>query len=165
MLIVMYSIGIIGIGAKEILDRAFYAVKDTKTPAINGFIIMGVNIILSLVLIKFIGAYGIPLAYSVASLTGSIVLLIRLNRKIGSYLKGFFPKLFKAFAASAVMGAAAFGTLELMNGIFSGNGILERIITLLAPAGVGVIVYAVMLLILRVDMAVSFAEKIFKKKD
>ena len=60
----MYSIGILGVGLKEILDRAFYAAKNTALPAVNGFIIMAVNVTLSLILTKFIGPYGIPLALS-----------------------------------------------------------------------------------------------------
>lgn len=48
-LLAMYSIGIVAIGLKEIYDRAFYAVKNTKIPAINGFIIMIVNVALCLI--------------------------------------------------------------------------------------------------------------------
>ena len=163
IIMIMYSIGIVGIGAKEILDRAFYAVKDTRTPALNGFIIMLVNIVLSLVLIKFIGAYGIPLAYSVASLTGCIVLLIALNKKIGSYLKGFFEKFIKGLIASLVMGFTVYAVLLLMNNIFVSDGILQRLITLLVPVLTGVIAYGVMLLILRVDVVVSIFNKFLRK--
>lgn len=165
MLIIMYSIGIVGIGAKEILDRAFYAIKNTRIPAINGFIIMGINIVLSLILINVIGAYGIPLAYSVASLTGSLVLMICLNKKIGGYLTGFFQKFAKAAIAAVVMGIAVTGMNFLMDRLISGNGIIERLLDLIIPVGVGVIVYGIMLIILRVDVVVEASNKILKKKD
>ncbi len=165
VLVIMYSIGIVGVGAKEILDRAFYAVKDTKTPAVNGFIIMGVNIVMSLILMQYIGAYGIPLAYSISSLTGAIVLLVRLKGKIGSYLGGFFKKFFKGTIASVVMAVAAGGTLYTMNSILSGDGILERLITLVLPVCAGVLVYGIMLVVLRVDVALGIVRKILKKKD
>ncbi len=163
IIMIMYSIGIVGIGAKEILDRAFYAVKDTKMPAVNGFIIMAVNIVLSLILIKFIGAYGIPLAYSIASLTGCVVLLAGLKRKIGSYLGGFFEKFLKGLVASVVMGVAVYFMLILMNNIFTIDGIFKRLITLIVPVFTGVLVYALMLLILRVDIAITIFRKFFKK--
>ncbi len=165
VIIVMYSVGIVGIGAKEILDRAFYAVKDTKTPAINGFVVMGVNILLSLVLIRFIGAYGIPLAYSAACLTGTAMLMIRLNKKIGSYLGGFFVKFLKGAISAAVMGVAAYGTVILMQNLFPGDSVVARILTLGVPAAAGVVVYAVMLVIMRVDVAAGAVKKIFGKKD
>lgn len=164
-LVVMYSVGIVGIGAKEILDRAFYAIKNTKIPAVNGFIIMGVNIALSLVLMRIIGAYGIPLAYSVASITGTAVLMVCMNKKVGGFLKGFFEKFIKAVVAALVMGAVVTGIIMLMNLLLTGNGIIERLIRLLVPVGAGVIVYALMLLIFRVDVAVDIMKKIFKKRN
>ncbi len=162
-LVVMYSIGIVGIGAKEILDRAFYALKDTKTPAINGFVVMGVNIGLSLLLIRVIGAYGIPLAYSVASLVGSAVLMILLKKKIGGYLKGFFVKFLKSTVAAAVMGFIAYFVLTLTNSAIPSDGLIERVVKLILPVGAGVISYAVMLLVLKVDVAVDIVNKILKK--
>lgn len=165
IIVIMYSVGIVGIGAKEILDRAFYAIKDTKTPAVNGFVVMGVNIALSLVLMKLIGAYGIPLAYSVACLTGTAVLMIRLNKKIGAYLGGFFKKLLKSVICASVMGIAAYGTLLAMQNVLAANGIFERLLTLFVPVGVGVIVYGIMLLIMRVDVAVNAVDKILRKRD
>lgn len=161
--VAMYSIGIVGIGAKEILDRAFYAIKDTKTTAINGVIIMVVNIILSLILIQFIGPYGIPLAYSVASLTGFVVLMVLLTKKIGKFLDGFASKFIKSAIASAVMGAVVVAILKVMNGMFVDNGIIARIVTLMVPVGAGVIVYALMLLVLRVDVALAAVNKVFKR--
>ncbi len=163
MLVIMYSIGIVGIGAKEILDRAYYALKDTKTPAINGFVVMAVNIGLSLILIRVIGAYGIPFAYSVASLTGSIVLMVRLKGKIGSYLSGFFVKFLKGAISAAVMGIAAYFTVTWLNSLLPYAGIIERILKLIIPAGAGVIVYAVMLVILRVDIATAAVKKLLKR--
>lgn len=164
-IIIMYAVGIVGIGAKEILDRAFYAIKDTKTPAINGFVVMGVNISLSLLLIKLIGAYGIPLAYSVSCVTGTVVLLICLNRKIGNYLQGFLKKFLQGGVSAVIMGVAVYSAVLFMQNHFNGNGIGERIITLVVPTVIGVVVYAIMLLVLRVDVAVDAVKKIFGKKD
>ncbi len=146
-LLAMYSIGILGIGLKEILDRAFYALKKTALPAINGFIIMAINIILSLVLIKFIGPYGIPLAYSVASLTGMVILMIMLRRNIGNFIENFWINLIKSVSASAIMLAAVL----LINkfAAFSGDSILVRLINLAMPCVAGVIVYGIMLIIFK----------------
>lgn len=162
VMVIMYSVGIVGIGAKEILDRAFYAIKNTKIPAINGFIVMGVNVALSLILIniKEIGAYGIPLAYSVSSLVGSMVLLIFLKKKIGSYLKGFFGKFSKALLASVVMGAAVLITSGIVCEIFADTGIIDRLISLIVPVFVGILAYGVMLVILKVDVVTQVIDKI-----
>ncbi len=159
MLCFMYCIGIIGVGSKEILDRAFYALKDTKTPAVNGFIIMGVNIVSSLVLIRFIGAYGIPLAYSIASLSGLCVLLYLLRRKIGTFAKGAGAEFVKCTLSGAVMFAAVTIIKNVLSKHIFVNVVLDRIFDLFVPVAVGILIYAVMICVLRVKAARKFLSK------
>lgn len=161
-LLAMYSIGILGIGLKEILDRAFYSIKDTKTPAVNGFIIMIINICLSLVLIRCIGAYGIPLAYSVASLSGFGVLLLLLKRKIGSFAKGFGIVLVKSIISAVVMTFAVAIVNNLLAPI-GGASILWRVIKLGVPCIAGVLVYFAMAVILKITQVTDFVKKFLKR--
>lgn len=151
ILVAMYAIGIIGVGLKEILDRAFYAVKNTVIPAINGFIIMAVNITFSLILTRYIGAYGVPLAYSVSSLVGLCVLLLCLKNKVGSYCKGLGRNFIKCIISGLVMTAGVIFTSSGINSILSADTVLARIIKLVIPVMVGVIIYGVLVLVLRVD--------------
>ena len=53
-----YAIGIGGFALLEVLSRAFYALEDTRTPAIAGAIAMISNIALNLIFIKIIGDPG-----------------------------------------------------------------------------------------------------------
>ena len=167
MLMVMYSIGILAIGLKEILDRALYAVKNTKISAANGFVIMAVNILLSLFLIRFIGAYGIPLAYSVSSIVGVCILLFMLKKKVGSYAGGLLKTVLRCAAAAAVMFVLVYFINIGLEKLIWQNGILARIIRLCIPAGAGVLIYGVMLLILGEpyvkDIVLKFKNKIFAR--
>lgn len=158
MLLAMYAVGILGIGLKEILDRSFYSLGDTKTSAVNGVIIMLVNVGLSLVLMQFIGAYGIPLAYSTASLVGMCVLLYRLRKKVGPFAKGLFTLIVKCLISSAVMLMA----VEAVNRVLAGTdaSILMRAARLFVPVAAGLIVYYVMALILKIAPVTEFAGKI-----
>lgn len=160
MLIVMYSIGILGVGLKEILDRAFYAAKNTMLPAVNGFIIMAVNVTLSLVLTRFIGAYGIPLAYSTASLVGLCVLLALLRRKIGVFAKGLGMTLVKCLVSALVMAGAVLAVNAGLDAVLVSDSVLTRLIKLAVPACVGVLVYGVMVLVLRVNAVKPVLAKI-----
>jgi len=60
------------------------------------------------------------------------------------------------------MSAGVIGVSKLLAGVLS-DGLASRLIKLFAPAGVGVLIYAVMLLILRVDPVSSVASRIFSK--
>ncbi len=102
----LYGISVLGIGLKEIVDRAFYADRNTKTSAYNGVLIMVVNILLSLLLVRIGGFYGIALAYSIAALAGgfSILLLFKKHHKAFS-LKPVGRSIIKGLIGCAVMGA------------------------------------------------------------
>ena len=139
----LYAIGVLGIGLKEILDRAFYSLKDTRTSAINGFFIMAVNIVLTTVLMHALGAYGIPLAYSLASIIGILNLLWQLKRKIGSYAVGMARELLCAVVCAALMAVAVTFTIKGMNYAVSGDNLLLKGVRLMVPVLVGVMVYAV----------------------
>ncbi len=162
MLIAMYSIGIIGIGLKEILDRAFYALKETKVSAVNGFIIMVINIVLSLILVRSMKAFGIPLAYSVASLSGSVILLVLLRRRVGNYLQSTLSVFLKCLSAAVIMSGAVLGISRLISGAFD-DSLSSRLIRLFVPVCVGILVYAVVLLILRVEPVKSITSKLFSR--
>lgn len=157
LIMLLYAIGILGIGAKEILDRAFYACGDTMTPAICGFIIMFVNISLSLILMRFMGPYGIPLAYSAASLVGLAALLFLLRRKVGVFAPGLGTDTGKCFLAGIVMFLAVWGTGLLTNRVFAGDALLHKIVRLGLPVLIGVTVYALAALLLGIGAAKAVA--------
>ncbi len=166
LLLAAYAIGITGIGLKEILDRAFYALQDTKTSAVNGFVIMAVNIVFSLILMQFMGAYGIPLAYSVSSLVGCCVLLWRLKGKIGRFAQAVGTTFIKCLLSAAVM----FVCVAFVNRYISGFGtdaVLWRILRLGIDCTIGVLVYLIMAFLLRItqvtDIAKSITNKLLKR--
>lgn len=147
-LLCMYSIGILGIGLKEILDRAFYALKKTLLPAINGFVIMAVNIILSQLLMRRMGANGIPLAYSIASLTGTAVLLYALRRNIGPFGKGLGLTFIKSVLAAAVMFVCVLFINRVLGDALPGDALMLRLVRLGVPCISGVLIYGILAFIL-----------------
>lgn len=152
----MYSFAFLGIGFKEITDRAFYAVKNTKTSAYNGVIIMVSNIILSIILVKYMGLSGIAIAYSIASLIGGINILILFKAKTKKLLiKPLIETFIKSLLACFVM---AFAVIFVKN-IGFGEGKINLILKLTASGICGVIVYAIMLLVLRTKEIMNFLKR------
>ncbi len=159
----LYAIGILGIGLKEILDRALYSIKNTKISAVNGFIIMFINIALSLVLMRYIGAYGIPLSYSVASLAGVANLLYQLRRKTGSYAKGLFTDFVKSIVSALVMWVCVYFAIRGLDSAFISDSLVWRAARLGVPAGAGVIVYAIAGYVLKISMIHDTIDKFLRK--
>lgn len=103
-----YSIGMIGFGLRDILSRAFYSLQDTKTPMINGTIGVSMNIILNIVLSKYMGLGGLALATSISAIFCTVLLFISFRKKVGSFgMKHITISFIKVLCASLIMGILA----------------------------------------------------------
>ena len=111
----LFALGLAAHSAVEIVVRAFYAMHDTKTPVTIGVAAMGLNVVLSLVLINAFKAVGwmpfggLALSNSVATTIEIIVLLALIRRRLdglqGRRLAGSLVRI--GLAAAAMGGAVA----------------------------------------------------------
>ncbi len=69
-------------GMREVLNRGFFALQDTKTPMINGAIGVGCNVIFSIIFVRFFGIAGIALGTTLANAIISGLLLYSTHKKI-----------------------------------------------------------------------------------
>lgn len=102
-IIFLYSIGMIFYGIKDILNRAFYALQDTKTPMINSIIGVVSNIVFNLILIWKIGVYGLAIGTSISSIVTSILLMFKIKKATKLNLKEVSIQNLKILIATAVM--------------------------------------------------------------
>jgi len=164
VLMALYCIGIVGFGLKEVLDRAFYSLKDTKKPAINGVIMMLINISLSLIFSRFIGVFGIPLAYSISSLSGSLILVFLIRKKIGNLgLRSFGINSIKVFGASAVMFLLVVGISMFLDNFSFGMFLIDRCIKLFIPVVLGASSYFLVTYFMKVEEANDMLGKVLSK--
>jgi len=77
----LYSLGLFAHAANYFLNKAFYSFKNTKTPLIISSIIVGINIIASILLSRILGVAGIALATSISSFIGFVLSLAVLHKK------------------------------------------------------------------------------------
>lgn len=159
-ILALYAVGISGVGIKEVVDRAFYSIKDTRRPAINSLVVVLVNIGASLILIQYFGALGIPLAYSISSLTGVVVLVSMLRRKIGAFGLGSLVRTtLKILLSSAVMFAVVW-LVDLLLGELAAGGVAAKAARLFIPVAAGILVYFVSTMLLKVEEAVEVMNKV-----
>jgi len=160
--LLFYSIGMLGFGLREILSRVFYAMQDTKTPTINAAIGMIINILLNIVLSKYMGIGGLALATSIAATITTILLFFSLRNKIGSFgMKKISVSFVKILLASIVMGGIAKLSFKFFTTSLSQN------FSLLLAIGVGAVTYFVIIYFMKiedVDVMVSAIKKKFERK-
>lgn len=146
----LYAAGVLAHAVKEIVDRAFYAIQDTVRPAINGVIIMVVNIIASLIFIRFWGIYGVPTAYTVSLIVGAIVIVIMLGRKLGiRVLNGMMKFSVQSFISGMVMTIAIWGVKSILSNVSLQSKLVEKSVNLFVPAIISGIVFIIVARIIK----------------
>ncbi|OUP28189.1 murein biosynthesis integral membrane protein MurJ [Faecalibacterium sp. An192] len=108
----IYALGIVGASFRDVLNKVFYSMKDTKTPMINGIIAVGVNIGLNIVLVKRFEYLGLAFATSISATICTIALLIHMCKKmtnfkylkaINTFTKAFFAMIFMYVGITILM--------------------------------------------------------------
>jgi putative peptidoglycan lipid II flippase len=109
----LLSIMVIGLpffSVVNLMVRAFYAVKDTKTPVRVALVDFLINITISLVLIHWLGVLGIVLASTTAIIAQAILLDRALVRRLPQMHFGpLVPSLAKVLGATAAMAVVVAG--------------------------------------------------------
>jgi putative peptidoglycan lipid II flippase len=116
-----YAIGLAGHALVQILTRAFYAAKDTRTPLVTTLISIVANVALALLLVdrvvdgETLGIQGLALANSVATIAEALALLVLLQPRINLPLFSVAFAAMRQLAAALLMGIAIFGYVHLTN--------------------------------------------------
>jgi len=149
---IMYIIGIFGFGLRTFLIRVFYSMQMPRLPLYVGIFSVSLNIVLDLILMGPMGAKGLTLATSIASLTGAMVMLGLLHKKIG---KMNFRKSARQFAKMALATGISLAAILAVHGIVpaADTGFAANVIRLLLSAAAGLGVYLVMSRLLKIEMA------------
>ncbi|MDX9798062.1 MAG: murein biosynthesis integral membrane protein MurJ [Bacteroidales bacterium] len=158
-----YTLGLVGIGSSLLLQRVYYSLQDMKTPMVNGLIAVGINITFNLILIRFMAHKGLALATSISATTTAGLLLYGLRKKIGPF--GFLKSIkcgFKSLAASVAMGIIVYFLYNAFEGIIGSSDIYEAV-NLFASAGVGALIYFILIYLLRIE-EVNWFIKIVKNR-
>ncbi|MBQ2873134.1 MAG: murein biosynthesis integral membrane protein MurJ [Bacilli bacterium] len=142
--------------------KLFASCCDTKTAAINSSIGVVINIFLNIVLSKYMGVIGLTLATLISSIFVSINSLILVRKKIYKFK---ISLLFSLFCKSIISAFVMLFVLIIIKSILF-SGIVFSTITkigyCLLCIIIGAIIYAVTLIIFRVDELQFFYSKLKK---
>ena len=151
-----YAIGMIGYGLMEILNKAFYAMQDSKTPMKISALAIIMNILLSIGLVKVNDYLGLPLAASITSIITAILMIYAINKK----MNGIVDKKTTVECAKTIVSALIMGVVVYL---IAKINIKHQIITLAVSVLSGVIVYFITMLVLKSETIDEF-KKIIKLK-
>ena len=161
--LIMYSIGMVAFGLRDILGKVFYALQDTKTPMINGAIAMVMNIVLNIILVKYLQLAGLALATSISAIVCIFLLFGSLKKKIGYFGQDKIMKTtIKSIVSAAIMGVVTYFAYDIVSNLL-GIGFIKEAVSLVISVAIGAITYGILVGVLKVD-EINIMTDMVKKK-
>ena len=150
-----YAVGFTSSGIRDIIIRVLYSFKDTKGPMITGFIAVAANIASSIILSRFIGIMGVSIASSICLTVNFLVNSKMLKKHMPDYtLLQFLPTLLKQIPGSIVLVLVILGIKMLTDNVY---------ITFMASAVLGLGIYGIILLGMKIEEVNLIKEKVLSK--
>ncbi|HPD15871.1 MAG TPA: murein biosynthesis integral membrane protein MurJ [Planctomycetota bacterium] len=142
-----YGLGLVTMGSRTVLSRAFYALLDTRTPLLVSAIDVAANIVMSLALVMTPLAHGgLALATSFASILHAWLLKVMLERTLARQgqrlvLAGLTAAVARMAAAGAVMGVVLWAAWAGLAAAGLDRGLAGRLLCVLGPGAAGMAAY------------------------
>ncbi|MGB4429987.1 MAG: oligosaccharide flippase family protein, partial [Thermacetogeniaceae bacterium] len=147
-----YSFGIIGYSGATVLNRVYYALKDTRTPVAVGIGTVILNIILNIWLVKPMGHSGLALAYSLVGMVNMLLLILLLKVKIGSVDgKRITLSALGSSLAALVTGVSAYAVVSILEGVLGTAAKTAQLLAVGGGVGAGILVYFLLSYLLRLE--------------
>lgn len=146
------AMGALGYSLIDILGKVFFSVRDTVTPMINGIITVGLNILLIVILVPKMGVGGLAVATTTSASIIAIMMFVELRVKLKDirFIK-FMSVLIKSLTAGLIMAIIINITHKYLGLLLIKENNIVLSIKLGIDTIVGIIVYAGMLFVLKVE--------------
>jgi putative peptidoglycan lipid II flippase len=148
-----FAVGLLSFSSFQLLTRSFYAMQDTKTPAIVNVGAACVNIAAAFLYtwVLPLGLRGMALAHATSYVVGAALLFWLLRERLGALDGARIARtVAKVSLAAIVSGGAAFAVTELWTVPVSGEHLLLQAARVGSAILLGMLVFVISALILRV---------------
>jgi putative peptidoglycan lipid II flippase len=147
-----FAVGLFQFSAFMLSLRAFYAMQDTRTPALINVFAVGLNTVANLVLFPILGVRGLALGHALAYTFAATTAVVILRRRLGG-LEGrdLARGLARVLAAAALTGAGAWGASALISRTVGADTLIEQIVQVGAGVLGGLIIFVGAALLFRME--------------
>ncbi len=148
-----YAVGLAGYAALKVLNPAFYALHDARTPMLISLASIAVNYLTAVLLLRntSLSHAGLALSTSTVAVFGAVALFAILRNRIGGiYGKNLANSIWRITLASAVMGGAVWLSSHAIQ-TWLGISRWERLVDLALSIPTGMLVFYGSCRVLRVS--------------
>jgi putative peptidoglycan lipid II flippase len=145
-----FALGLPFFSAFQLLTRTFYAMQDSRTPALVNLAAAGVNIVANLFFLELagLGVVGLALGHATSYVFSSTVCVLVLRRRLGGVDGGaIVHALARIVPAAALTALAAFGASELLGRLLGVATLPRQVLQVAAAVLAGLLVFGVSTLI------------------
>jgi putative peptidoglycan lipid II flippase len=169
-ILLLFTAAMIAQSMLALLNRAFYADNDTKTPLYIGTVSIALNFVFCYIFLYTtdLGPAGMSLSYSIQSVVNMAIMMIIISRRMnGMEWKKLLNYSLKLLGAALIMGILLFGINRLVpvnfTAAFTMHSKLMEIAALGVEIVVGAFVYFGFTMLFKIDEAVAVRNKFFGK--
>ena len=152
-----YAPTILGLSIKQIVNRGFYSLQNTKIPIYATLIQVVLNIVLDVVLSYFWGLNGLSIATAVASISAASYEIYSFRNHYGKIeFKLFLNKIIKILIISIIMGIF---TMLIYNSIQNINFILALLTSII----MSIIIFGILIIFARIPEVMEIVNKLYHR--
>ncbi len=150
--LVAFGIALLPFSAFQLFLRAFYAMQDTRTPALINLGGTAIGAVANVILYRYLGVEGLALGFAVTYAFGSVVAVALLRRRL-SRVDGrrITASLARMLVAAAAAGAAALGVSSGLAAAFDGGRTLVELAQVVLGVAAGVGAFGLLAMLLGVE--------------
>ncbi|MDD2401226.1 MAG: murein biosynthesis integral membrane protein MurJ [Clostridia bacterium] len=146
-----FCIGMFAMSANMVITRAYYALRDVKTPLYLGLISIVVNILISIVLTPYMGHSGLALANTLAAAFNTIVMFVLLKKHLPNlYLKSLICSVSKSILSAIFTAVSALGLYRYLDSsVFVASDTKILLVKVSLSVMLGIFAYGVAIVLLK----------------
>lgn len=142
------AFGMLALSYNEILNKIFYALKNSKVPMYTAMVGIACNIFLSMKLPTYFGIAGLGYAIAAGSIITALLNLIMMSKELGSvFEREELMDFLKVIVAVALMGLVVVSTKNLLE---------HKFLSVILPTVLGALVYFLACGLLKVSTLQQF---------
>jgi putative peptidoglycan lipid II flippase len=160
----VFSIAMFAWALQNILARAFYATRDTITPAVVGTGITFLSLPVYWWLVRHVQHLGLALASSLGIIAYTVILFLLWNRRIGNpEARGLLIFSLKIALASTLAGVACFKLNNWLGSLLGWQTTHQALLVLVIVSSVGLALMALLAKLLRVQEFEEYLQRLVAK--
>ena len=150
-------------GVRDLVNRGFYSLKESKIPMYNAVLNIILNIAFCFITVKILGVQGLALSNSLATLLSTLILIFSLKKKVSSLDISTITRTFIKISIASIVMAVVVNFTNMIFSSYLGTFGISKLISVVLSTLTGVVIYVILLYVFKIEEFLEYKRLIFKK--